>query len=220
MVIGDALRRCALNYPNKIAVRDYYGVHYSQGFSYTYEELFETVNRLANGFVSLGLQKGDRVAVQTGTGMGYVLSLLALAKAGMIIAPVSRAFMREEIIYQIEDSGAKAFIVDADIFDEKVGKIKAELKSVNVFIGIGKDSPCDYRFNSLIKEGSPDEPGIKVQDDDVATGTVSGRGDEKSDPGCDLRRLHRLAARHGGDREDRQRQPCDASNDPGDRHGC
>ena len=132
MVIGDALRRCALNYPDKLAVRDYYGIHYSKGFSYTYNELFETVNRLANGFVSLGLEKGDRVAVQTGTGMGYVLSLLALTKAGMIIAPISRAFMREEIIYQIEDSGAKAFVVDDDIFEERVGKLTAELKSINV----------------------------------------------------------------------------------------
>lgn len=169
MVIGDALRRCALNYPDKLAVRDYYGIHYSKGFSYTYNELFETVNRLANGFVSLGLEKGDRVAVQTGTGMGYVLSLLALTKAGMIIAPISRAFMREEIIYQIEDSGAKAFVVDDDIFEERVGKLTAELKSINVFIGIGKGSPCDCEFDSLIKEGSPDEPEIKVEDDDIAT---------------------------------------------------
>jgi long-chain acyl-CoA synthetase len=77
--------------------------------------------------------------------------------------------MKEEIVYQIEDSAAKAFVIDANIFDEKVGKITAELKSVNVFISIGKDSPCDYEFDSLIEEGSPEEPGIKVQDDDIAT---------------------------------------------------
>lgn len=169
MLIGDALRRCAANYPARLAVRDYYGAHYPQGFGYTYGELFENVNRLANGFISLGLRKGDRVAVQTGTGMGYVLSLLALAKAGMIIAPISRAFMREEIIFQVEDSGAKAFVVDDAIFHEKVEKITAALKSVNYFIGIGKDSPCDYELDTLIREGSRNEPGIKLQDDDIAT---------------------------------------------------
>ena len=169
MVIGDALRRCAINYPGRLAIQDNYGNHYPAGYSYTYGELFETVNRLANGFISLGLGKGDRVAVQTGTGMGYVLSLLALAKAGIIIAPISPASMEAEIVYQVKDSGARAFVLDADIFTNRVKKIKAKLKSVDVFISIGGDRPCDYDFDGLIHEGSPDEPPIKVQDDDIAT---------------------------------------------------
>ena len=169
MVIGDALRRCTINYSGRLAIQDDYGNHYPRGFSYTYGELFETVNRLANGFVSLGLGKGDRVAVQTGTGMGYVLSLLALAKAGIIIAPISPAFMEEEIVYQIEDSGARAFVLDAAIFTKRVKKITAKLKSVDVFISIGGDRPCDRDLDGLIRDGSPDEPPIKVQDDDIAT---------------------------------------------------
>ena len=126
MVIGDALRRCAIIYPGRLAIQDNYGNHYPTGFSYTYGELFETVNRLANGFISMGLVKGDRVAVQTGTGMGYVLSLLALARAGIIIAPISPASMKAEIVYQVKDSGARAFVLDADIFTHRVKMITTE----------------------------------------------------------------------------------------------
>ena len=169
MVIGDALRRCAVNYSDKLAVKDEYGNHFPEGFSYSYGELFETVNRLANSFLSLGLKKGDRVAVQTGTGMGYVVSLLALAKVGMIIAPVGRICMEDEIAYQIQDSRAKGFILDADIFEGKVKLIKPKLTSVEYFIGIGGRSPCDHDFDTLIKEGSSDEPHVKVTDDDIAT---------------------------------------------------
>ena len=53
VLIGDALRRCAINYSNKLAIKDEYGKHFPQGFSYTYQELFETVNRLANGLLTL-----------------------------------------------------------------------------------------------------------------------------------------------------------------------
>ena len=169
MVIGDALRRCAQNYAAKLAIKDEYGKHFPAGCSYTYGELQQIANRLANSFIGLGLKKGDRVAVQTGTGIGYVVSLLALAKVGMIIAPIGRTYMQEEIAYQVRDSGARGFIADADIFEDKLKKIASELKSVEYFVGIGKAKPCDYDFDALIQQGSPAEPQIEVEGDDIAT---------------------------------------------------
>jgi acyl-CoA synthetase (AMP-forming)/AMP-acid ligase II len=169
MIIGDALRRCAQNYADKLAVKDAYGKHFPVGCSYTYGELQQTVNRLANSFLDLGLKKGDRVAVQTGTGIGYVVSLLALAKVGMIIAPIGRTYMPEEITYQVRDSGARGFIADADILEDKLKKIESELKSVEHFIGIGDGQPCDHDFDALIQQGSPEEPPTEVADDDIAT---------------------------------------------------
>src|SRR4030042_3426528 len=163
MVIVDALRRCAINYSKKLAIKDEYGKHFPQGFSYTYQELFETVNRLANGLIGLGLRKGDRVAVQTGTGIGPFVSLLALIKAGMAMTPIDRTYMAEEITYQVQDSGARGFIVDADIYQTKIDGIRSRLTSGEYFIGIGKENPCPYDFDALIREGSPKEPQIKVQ---------------------------------------------------------
>ena len=169
MVIGDALRRCAQNYTDKLAVKDGYGMHFPDGCSYTYGELFGIVNRLANSFLNMGLKKGDRVAVQTGTGIGYIFSLLALTKVGLVIAPIGRTYMEEEIAYQIQNSGARAFIADADIFESKLKKIETELQSVEYFIGIGKEKPCEYDVDALIREGSAEEPRIEVNEDDIAT---------------------------------------------------
>ncbi len=169
MVIGDALRRCAENYSSKLAIKDQYGKHFPPGFSYTYRELSETVNRLANSFLSLGLRKGDRVAVQTGTGIGHFLSLLALTKVGMAIAPIDRTYMADEITYQIQDSGARGLIVDADIYQSKIELIRSRLTSVEYFIGIGEETPCPYDFDTLVKEGSPKEPQVEVQEEDMAT---------------------------------------------------
>ncbi len=169
MVIGDALRRCAQNYADKLALKDAYGKHFPAGCGYTYDELLQTVNRLANSFLELGLKKGDRVAVQTGTGIGYVVSLLALARVGMIIAPIGRANMEEEIAYQIQDSGARCFIADCDIFADKLKKIETQLKSVEYFVGIGEEKTCDYDFDDLIQKGTSEEPRVEVEDDDIAT---------------------------------------------------
>ncbi len=169
MVIGDALRRCAKNYSNKLAIQDEYGKHFPQGFRYTYHELFETVNRLGNGLLSLGLKKGDRVAVQTGTGIGHIVSLLALAKVGMAIVPIDRTYMATEITYQIQDSGARGFVVDTDIYRSKIDPIKSTLTPVQYFIGIGQEKQCPYDFDMLIKNGSPEEPKVENREDDMAT---------------------------------------------------
>jgi acyl-CoA synthetase (AMP-forming)/AMP-acid ligase II len=169
MLIGDALRRSAGNYPDKIAIRDEYGKYFPVGTGYTYKVLNETVNRFGNNLLALGLKKGDRVAVQTGTGMGHILSLLALAKVGMAIAPIDRTFMPDEIVYQIHDSGARAFIADADIYLEKVEPILDQLKSVAFFIGIGEGNQCKYGFEEMITRGSTEEPQVHVVEDDMAT---------------------------------------------------
>ncbi len=169
MVIGDALRRSAKNYPEKTAVRDEYGKYFPAGTCYSYRELNETVNRIGNSLLGLGLNHGDRVAVQTGTGLGHILSLLALAKVGMAIAPIDRTFLAEEILYQIIDSGARAFIVDADIYHKKVEPVLDRFDSVSFFIIIGDDAHEGIRFESLIQDGSPNEPNIPVCEEDMAT---------------------------------------------------
>jgi long-chain acyl-CoA synthetase len=169
MLITDALQRSAANYPDKVAVQDEYGKHYPQGHRYTYRELQETVHRLANGFLSTGLRPGDRVAVQTGTGTGHVLSLLALASAGMAIAPIDRSFMPDEIAYQVQDSGARGFVVDEDIYGEKIHTIRDRLPTVESFIGIGSEGTCDYDFDTLIRDGSPEPSAVDVSQDSMAT---------------------------------------------------
>ena len=169
MIVGDELRRNFENYPDKLALRDMYGKHFPGGSSYTYRELFEHVNRLANSLIGLGLKKGDRVAVQTGTGVGHVLTLLAAAKAGLALTPIDRNNMADEISYLIEDSGARALVVDADIFTGKIQPIMDRLSTVDFFIGIGGEKPCDYDFESLITEGSIDEPRVQVNENDLIT---------------------------------------------------
>ena len=169
MIIGNSLKRCAANYPDKVAVKDEYGKHFPQGFTYTYRELSEAANRLANSLLKIGLKPGDRVAVQTGTGIGHYLSLFALMRAGMAIAPIDRSFMPEEIAYQIKDGGARGFIVDSDIYREKIEAIRPGFDRLEYYITIGGNLPSGFGFETLVAEGASGEPGVDVREDDIAT---------------------------------------------------
>jgi len=169
MVIGDAFNRIVQLYPDKVAVKDYYGKHFPEGLAYTYKEVDTLVTRLANNFIAMGLGKGDRVAVQTGTGMGHFLAVHALAKVGMAIVPIDRTYLGNEISYQLQDSGAKAFVVDGDIFEERVMPIRSNIPGVKYFIGIGKEHACEYDFDALTHEGSTVDPKVEVSENDLAT---------------------------------------------------
>lgn len=169
MLIGDALRRSARNHPEKLAVKDEYGKYFPLGTSLSYGDLYRKVNRFGNSLIRIGFNKGDRVAVQTGTGLGYFLSLLALAKAGLVIAPIDRSFTPEEIAYQVIDSGSRGIIVDADLYQEKIEPLRVRLDKVEFFITIGKNRLGDFDFETLIDQGEEIEPNINIAETDIAT---------------------------------------------------
>jgi long-chain acyl-CoA synthetase len=103
MIIGPALERVVKNFSDTLAVKDNYGKHFPEGSVLTYKELLHTSNRLENSLLEFGLQKGDRVAVQIGTGLGHYLTLIARARVGMSIDPIDRTFVSDEIIHQLND---------------------------------------------------------------------------------------------------------------------
>jgi len=170
MIIGDGLRRTAKVYPEKIAIIDKFGKYCPVDTRYTYREVVDRVNRLSNSLLSLGLKKGDRVALLTATRLGFYLSQLAIMNAGLVFAPVNAVFggKSTEFIHLINDSGAKALIVDADIYENEVQGIESDLIGIKYFIGIGENHGCLYDWQDLIETGSPHEPDVRIADDDLA----------------------------------------------------
>jgi len=170
MIIGDALRRTAKVYPDKVAVIDKFGKYWPVDSRYTYQEVSDKVNRLANSLLSLGLRKGDRVALLTATRMGFYLSMLAILKAGLVFVAVNAVFggKSREFIHLMKDSGARAMIVDADIFQNEVQGVQVEIPGVDYFIGMGEGHGCQYDWETLVENGSPAEPEVEIDDGELA----------------------------------------------------
>ena len=58
MTVGGILKNHAINYPGDLAIVDV-----DQGRKYSYKQLNNRVNRLANGFLDMGMRKGDRIVI-------------------------------------------------------------------------------------------------------------------------------------------------------------
>ncbi len=81
--------------------------------SYTYAQLTEEVKKAANAFESLGVAKGDRVAVYLPMIPEAVITLLACARIGAVHSVVFGGFSADALRSRIDDAEAK-LVVTAD----------------------------------------------------------------------------------------------------------
>ncbi|WP_371745967.1 acetate--CoA ligase [Arthrobacter oryzae] len=81
--------------------------------TYTYAQLTEEVKKAANAFESLGVAKGDRVAVYLPMIPEAVITLLACARIGAVHSVVFGGFSAEALRSRIDDAGA-TLVVTAD----------------------------------------------------------------------------------------------------------
>ena len=79
----------------------------------TYHELLQQANRLANAFVALGVQRGDRIAIILPQRLETAAAHVACYQLGAIAVPLSFLFGPDALEYRLNDSEAKIVLVDA-----------------------------------------------------------------------------------------------------------
>ncbi len=94
-----------------------------KGAVITYKEMDEITDRLAAGFASLGVGKGDRVGLLVPNTPQFVMAYFGVMKAGGIIVATNPLYTGREIIHQANDAGMKAMVVMTNFY-EKVCAIK------------------------------------------------------------------------------------------------
>jgi long-chain acyl-CoA synthetase len=67
----------------------------------------------------LGLQPGDRVALQLPNSLAYPLCAFGVLKAGLVLVNVNPLYTAAEMHHQLEDSGARAIVI-MDMFADKL----------------------------------------------------------------------------------------------------
>src|SRR5262249_16490711 len=94
-----SLATSAASVPERAAIRFF-------GRSITYRELDEHVNRFANALISLGVRKGDRVALLMPNCPQMVIAYYGGLRAGAVMVPTSPLYVRSELEHQLADAEA------------------------------------------------------------------------------------------------------------------
>ncbi len=76
----------------------------------SYAEVEEASNKVANGLKSLGVRKGDRVAIMLPNIPEFVYTLFGIEKLGAVAVPFNTLYKGREITHILNDSGAVAIV--------------------------------------------------------------------------------------------------------------
>ena len=102
--------------------------------SWNWAEAAEQINALAMGYVALGLNEGDYVAV-IGRNRPYMYwAMLAAQAAGAIPVPLYQEAVAEEMAYVLEHCGARFIIAEDQEQVDKVLEIQDQLPNVEQII--------------------------------------------------------------------------------------
>ncbi|WP_284035499.1 long-chain-fatty-acid--CoA ligase [Neobacillus sp. 114] len=164
--LGKLLSITAAKYSNKTAI--IFGET-----RYTYAEVEERANRLANALMNMGLKKGDRCAVLFYNRAEWLEVHHGLAKAGIIVVPVNFRFTATEVKYVINNSRAKAIIYE-ESFSEIVEEIKEDTPSLAHYVGLGEEGK-GINYDECLRSSSSDNPEVDVRENDpLLIGYTSG----------------------------------------------
>ena len=165
MNLGRYISRSALYYPNNIAL-----IHGDK--RYTYQEFEHRTNRLAQGVLSLGLKKGDRIALQSWNRSKIVETEVACYKTGIVRVPVNARLSLSETIHILNDSEPKAIVVGP----QHMGLLlenEAKLKTLEHFICLENTPAGKISYDELLAKGNKESPQIELKPNEMAVLTYT-----------------------------------------------
>ncbi|MBI4830763.1 MAG: AMP-binding protein, partial [Candidatus Lindowbacteria bacterium] len=138
--------------------------------SRTYAEFLQDVDRLAVAMQkTLGIRKGERVALLLGNDIVFPLAFFAAARIGAVSVPINTRFVANEIAFVLNNCSASTVIVHPDYLKDCMRAKRSAPALKNVIVaGVGKTQSESLDLSLLMKEaqGVPDE--VNVDEDNLA----------------------------------------------------
>ena len=160
MNIGTLFTKSARSFPERPAIC--YGDK-----EWTYAEANERINRLANALTSLGLKRGDHVAILQFNCPQSIESIFACFKAGLCAVPINFRLHPKEYSYIIDHSDSVAVVFGND-FGDPLYSLREEMPKTKHYICLSQPHGSMLDYEELIKDNSPQFEDVEVDRDDLA----------------------------------------------------
>ncbi|MDY6972414.1 MAG: AMP-binding protein [Thermodesulfobacteriota bacterium] len=136
---------------------------------FTYNETDINANKIANGYLSLGLKKGDKVTTMLPNCPEFLFNWFALAKIGAVDSAINTAYKGDLLRHVIVNSRSRAILIHED-FLERIIPIQDELYGLEkVIIHGSSDKAIEgeikfpvISFEELMDHGPDFSPPEKV----------------------------------------------------------
>lgn len=159
--------------PHDVAI-----VYYDQ--SLTFQNVYHRVNAIANSLLSLGVKKGDHIAVYMRNRMEMPETLYAIAAVGAVCLPINYMIDGENLLNLLSFSDVQYIFVEKEQLPN-IEAIKEQLTFIRneAIITVGSNSNEEYtNYNTMLQLGSIEDPNIQMSPEDTfnimySSGTTS-----------------------------------------------
>jgi acyl-CoA synthetase (AMP-forming)/AMP-acid ligase II len=153
--VGDLLERLTWSRPDQEAIVGAPGAFFDPAFArVSYRRGDETANRVANALHAQGLEPGDRVLLYCDNSVEALLTMIGIAKAGLVAVPVNPLMAPDVLTWAIDHVEPRYAIVDDALREraESAG-LRADLITAD--------------FGSWIAPHAASEPDVTIHGDDI-----------------------------------------------------
>jgi acyl-CoA ligase (AMP-forming) (exosortase A-associated) len=169
-LIHHMLRRSAARFPGKEAL-----VHASERL--TYADTWQKVSSFASGLRSIGLQRGDRIAILLGPSIPQVLSTFAASAADAVFVPINHLLFPHQIVHILSDCSVKGLITTSAML-ECLGGVLDRIPSLAFVVSTAGVNACAklpvHHFEQLCATDTPLRKNACMGDDLAAILYTSG----------------------------------------------
>ena len=154
LYISDLFQQTAAKYPNKVAI-------YFENRQLTFRELDELSNRIANQFLTDGLQKGACVAVFMENGLEYLAVFLGLSKIGVTAALINYNLRSEALAHCLKISKCVGLVFSSALSEavcEVLSELDPAVRGVCYSVGGASTVPEARSLEDLLKQASASNP--------------------------------------------------------------
>lgn len=147
----------------------------------TYGEVWEKSQRVASGFLGLGINKGDRVAIMLDNGPEFILAWFGLATAGIVEVPMNPEMGSERLLHAMKNSEASAVVVDVKYINQ-FAELAPELPNLRVAVTLGGSAEAPFTtvpFSNLQRSSTVDLPVVTHADTSAIMYTSGSTGPAK-----------------------------------------
>jgi acyl-CoA synthetase (AMP-forming)/AMP-acid ligase II len=148
---SDSLSLYAAMQPEKVAL-------ICEERALTFTQYNARANRAANALQKLGIRGGDRVALMIHNSLEWFEASASLSKLGAVRVPINYRLRSHEVAYIVNDSGATAIIVGAELVPV-IEQARAEITTNPACIAVSDAVPPGWlRYEDLLAAASENPP--------------------------------------------------------------
>lgn len=141
------------------------------GRRFTYAELNDRTNQVANALLELGVQKGDRVSLLMMNSHEFVTTFFAIAKIGAVIVPLNWRLVPDELEFIVKDSGSTALVAGAEFAGAVIElHSRGDRTDVQHWVHVGDAAAKPefaVQFDELVDAQPATEPALTAWNDDL-----------------------------------------------------